>query len=102
MSSREKVTNVDEFIKYKILTLEEAPLMWAVTREAFAVQIWMLLELYIKNNIETAVIFMRDLFEVPGTNHVVTGLVIEVTEDWCREVVNKAKKLMPELYNVSD
>lgn len=102
MNNREKVTDVDAFIKDKILTLEKSPLLWAITREAFATQIWALLELYDKNNIETPIKFMRELFEVPGTNHIVTGLVTEVTENWCSKVINRAKQLMPELYNVSD
>ncbi len=101
--NRNKVTDIDKFIKERIHGMQKAPLMWTYTREAFAAQLCVLLELYDQNNYgdETTRKFMEEFFGWPGSS-IVIDADKKADDLWCNKIMNRAKQLMPELYNVSD
>lgn len=71
--------------------LEARPLMWAYTKEAFAVQLCSLMDLYEVDQ-KTTVTFYRSLFELRGP--AVLGLTNPATEEWCAMAVQRAREVL--------
>jgi hypothetical protein len=78
------------FVIERLRALRRTPGMWAYTREAFAAQIWLLLELV---GVEYRSLFEKT-FKVPHTCAADTAKLAERLDDsWAQALVNEAAKL---------